>query len=1047
MRAKMVSRPCEAFGVFFAVLLLANLSASAQTATWTGAGADSFGMVDGDTVVTATNGCNGETITAEFSANGSPTTTPFGNVSGDGLRASMGMNLASAPGAGPNFELTFGGGFPVENLVFDIYDIDQVNDSGSAWTDRVIVTAFFGATAVNVNLACVDADTVCSHSIVSTGGTTAIVDGDFNNSTFADLNGVARTTIPGPVDRVMVAYQGLGPGSNNQFVGFSNFTFDCSSIPVTLGSLEAQQQGTLLSVDWTTATEVANVGFYVYGESKGNWERLHQQLIPSYQLDSLVPSSYSRTFHWNKTAKVQRVALAEVDLRGRERLHGPFSVGRVHGGAVSTQAIDWQAIRREAHLSQQSRQGVWSSSHRSLGVGFPVAELAVPENGIYRVTYEDLLQGGLDFGGASTADLALTMAGAPVPRRVVSGVRRGIFGPGGFVEFLGEAQESLYTRVNIYRLEVEAAQAQDFLEVRTLPGEEWLESYQEEREIEENRYYSFASPTEDPWYAQRLLAFTSPNSLHLDLPLEELAEDGKMVLAMSLWGVTDWPDNHLDHHLEIYVNGVRVADRRFDGLADASFEVDLPPGLLQQGDNELSLIQPGDTGSDFDLIHLDSYGVTYPRRFVAREDSLAFTAKGADFRIGGFSSPEVVAYARQGRRLMRWETVQTLREGDLFSASFGGRGGLESTYWVAAIPALLKPEVRPLAVSRDLLEGAADYLILSHPHFLPGLDEFAQARRDQGYRVKVVNVEDVYGVYSHGVFDPQAIRRYLDEARSRLGTRYVLLVGGDSYDYHDYLGVGSISFLPTIYAQTHPVVRFAPTDALLADGDGDEVPDVAIGRWPVRTLGELEVLVAKTLQYSPKPAAAIFVADGEDPPISFAEVSEEWIDSLPGWWSVERAFVGETGTAVARETLLENLERGVPLVSYFGHSGPMAWTFQNLFTAQDARALTNDEAPFVALQWGCWNGYHSVPGYDTLSHELLLSALGGAAAVFGASTLTEASADIALGRELFERLLVPGTTVGMAVLEAKQALARRGRGRDVVLGMTWLGDPVLVLQP
>ena len=39
---------------------------------------------------------------------------------------------------------------------------------------------------------------------------------------------------------------------------------------------------------------------------------------------------------------------------------------------------------------------------------------------------------------------------------------------------------------------------------------------------------------------------------------------------------------------------------------------------------------------------------------------------------------------------------------------------------------------------------------------------------------------------------------------------------------------------------------------MYADADNDGVPDLAIGRFPVRTTAELDTLVAKTLAYAAK---------------------------------------------------------------------------------------------------------------------------------------------------------------------------------------------------
>ena len=85
-----------------------------------------------------------------------------------------------------------------------------------------------------------------------------------------------------------------------------------------------------------------------------------------------------------------------------------------------------------------------------------------------------------------------------------------------------------------------------------------------------------------------------------------------------------------------------------------------------------------------------------------------------------------------------------------------------------------------------------------------------------------------------------------------MGTDYFLLVGGDSYDYLNYLGTNSLSFIPSLYVQTHNLVRYSPADPLLTDIDSDGIPDAAIGRLPVRSSAELASIVHKTLAYEGK---------------------------------------------------------------------------------------------------------------------------------------------------------------------------------------------------
>jgi hypothetical protein len=78
--------------------------------------------------------------------------------------------------------------------------------------------------------------------------------------------------------------------------------------------------------------------------------------------------------------------------------------------------------------------------------------------------------------------------------------------------------------------------------------------------------------------------------------------------------------------------------------------------------------------------------------------------------------------------------------------------------------------------------------MIAHPDFIDELTELVTFHEGRGLDVRVVNVLDVYDQFSSSIFDPQAIKDYLYHAQANMGTEYVLLVGGDTYDYHDYQG-------------------------------------------------------------------------------------------------------------------------------------------------------------------------------------------------------------------------------------------------------------------
>jgi hypothetical protein len=135
------------------------------------------------------------------------------------------------------------------------------------------------------------------------------------------------------------------------------------------------------------------------------------------------------------------------------------------------------------------------------------------------------------------------------------------------------------------------------------------------------------------------------------------------------------------------------------------------------------------------------------------------------------------------------------------------------------------------------------------------------------------------------------------------------------------------------------------------------------------------------------------------------------------------------------------------MAGYIGHSGPSEWSFSGLLNGDDVAQLVNVDRPTVITQWGCWNTYFVAPSEDSLGHAFMLNGNRGAAAVVGASTLTTAAAERDLADQLLPRLVLPGTRIGDAVLDAKRAYAIiYPQQLDVILGWTQLGDPALVVQ-
>ena len=841
-----------------------------------------------------------------------------------------------------------------------------------------------------------------------------------------------------------------------------------TTTPVTLARFEATRRTNDVLIEWTTATEVGNVGFNLYAASDSGTRKLNAQIIETNAYDSIVPQDYRFVVVGDVG---DTLFIEDVAIDSTRRMHGPFTVGQEYGAAVQTDPVPWEAIRAEGEVFNAERDsfalvetaariggvkardvlGSPAASIDGMGVygsGGPAAELArieVAEDGLYRLSFEDLLAAGINLSGFGSPRLTLMSHGVSIPVRIGGGMK---FGPGSYIEFYGEAEDGLYTRTNIYTLVDDYSAAQRIGSQFASPpwGVPPTPYYIERLTMGDDGSYSFSAPNGDPWYDTSMFAFAS-KSWAFDIEVEGMAASPDApVLSVGTWGVTGFPNGLPDHHMLVEVNGVQVADEHFDGLVDHPVTAALPLGLLTEGSNTLRLTLPADTGYPFDMVNVDTYGVSYARHFIAQGGVLEFESAGTMLKVDGLPTPNIVVYRLDIGGPVQLTGFSVVPNGGSFSVMFAGSPG-PARYVVASEPAVPAPAIGALSSPSDISTAGVDYLAISHPNFVSGLDPLLQHHAANGLSTKVVNVEDVYAQFGYGVFGAEAIKAYITSAAAD-GVQHVLLVGGDTYDYMDNLGSGSISFIPSMYARTGEFVEYAPVDPLYADVDGDNVPDVSLGRFPVRTVAELDTLVAKTLAYAGKDygMTGVFAADGQDPIADFTTASEDLIAELPAGWTVDRAYVATDGVSAARATLLAKLNEGVALTSFFGHSGPTVWTFQGLFRSSDAPLLTNAGRPTVVTQWGCWNTYYVSPSYNTLGHTFLLSGDRGAAAVLGASTLTESVSEEKLGRLVTPRMVTPGMTIGQAVVDAKQNLALTDPGLiDVQLGWSLLGDPAMVV--
>ena len=797
--------------------------------------------------------------------------------------------------------------------------------------------------------------------------------------------------------------------------------------------------------------------------------------------------------------KQQRINVAHQRPGWAEKLVGAVAAFLISPAHAAPDLIASQQMISSALTQQASTVTV---PKRRLSKNLTeLMNLSVQTTGIYRVTYDQLVAEGLDLRRIKPKWITLRNQGQEVPitvhlqgteteseknkrhdawhskwdsnkrskkfrkrhRKFHNKLRSNKFGPGSYIEFYGESIKSLYTNRNIYTLSLnKSGGLRSEVDNSSIPSSPALSYFMKTETVEPKVEYSFGNPGDDPWFSKKIIAF---NTKTVDLPitLEGYAPnpdphslDDAIHYSVSLWGGLDFPGNSAtepDHHVVIAVNDEQQADETFDGVVNREITGTL--ASIKQGLNTVSVTVPADTPYFADLIHIEKWQITYPKHFHTDGSGLAFRAAGTKYEVTGLDSDELVVYRRADNGVLTQLNtldIDCVNPNDC-SVNFAGDGQL-ADYFVKTVATLLTPGAfEPVPEYDNIQKGKAELLIISSPDFIDALyGSEAILNPNQSYAsVKIVDVETIYAQFGDHLVDAHAIHDYIQYAYNNLDTRHVLIVGGDSYDPNGHLGLGAISFVPTLYAATDNLIKWAPVDALYGDINGDFIPDVAVGRMPVRTLAELQTILEKTQSYFDRDydKTAVFASDAFDvnQNYDFKADAQALIADHFSDWQVTRAHMDDLGSSSANAQLIASINAGVALTAFIGHSAPSQWTFNTppLLKAADLAALNNSGKPTIVAQLGCWNTYYVSPYENTMGHQFMLNGDRGAVAVLGASTLTKAVSERLLAREIFARLQT-GVLLGDAILEGKRAYAQSyPNQRDVLLGWILLGHPGLIM--
>jgi hypothetical protein len=704
----------------------------------------------------------------------------------------------------------------------------------------------------------------------------------------------------------------------------------------------------------------------------------------------------------------------------------------------------------------------------------PPVKILIKKSGIYSVSSSELEAAGLNLTGVDPKNLMITNRGIEIPVLIENNEGGGfdvIFYASGISR---NSVEYEFTETNVYWLSIGEGEGIR-IGMKAVPPEAGTMpiSFLTTLPLEQDLEYSlnaYSGGDSDHWFWDELPdpAVEPFEQLPLvrkyTLTINNIDPTKLVSVRASLQGETA-----LGHHTKVSLNECLTDDDTWNGQIKWLHEGDVEGNCLKEGDNTLTLESRGDfnanvDGNIIDRIFLNWFEVDYWHTYVAEDDYLTFAGPGAAgsfiFQIRGFSQDSVEIFDITDPQKVMKVPSNTIAGTTIFTDTI--EDGKNNKYIALTLSKRKKPSELVLDSPSNLKDNTngADYIIITHEDFLDAAELMAAYRQRSGLRVLIANITDVYDEFNGGLLNPGAIKDFLTYAFDNWESPaplYVLLIGDTTVDYKDNLKIGSRVFVPSLLVDILNIEVPSDNQFVTIKGD-DPLPEMFIGRLPVRTKGEAEALVNKIIQYETNPpfdvnttnAPFLFVADEDDP------LAGDFQDLARRLSQILSDAGYEVGLAFARigdlkPFVVNSLNNGVPIATYTGHGNAFQWSSKDILTVQppenDVAGLQNGVKQPLIIALSCLNNYFVFPGLSSLGEVFVRAQGKGAIAYWSGTGLGFSSDHDVIATEFFKELvsrkdfiLAAITSVGLKpVIEARIS-------EDIVNQLVLLGDPALLLS-
>jgi uncharacterized membrane protein len=326
-----------------------------------------------------------------------------------------------------------------------------------------------------------------------------------------------------------------------------------------------------------------------------------------------------------------------------------------------------------------------------------------------------------------------------------------------------------------------------------------------------------------------------------------------------------------------------------------------------------------------------------------------------------------------------------------------------------------------------------DVLVLHPDLYGNATRPYITHRESTGWKVKNVSLSEIYSNkifnVSKGRDNPEKIKLFIKQAIENWTIAYVLVVGDDDkfpirrayiadidgtatptdLYYEDIFKGGTTTF--SDWNKNNNAYWGESSAGNKNTDETDLDPDIAVGRWPVGSVLELDGVVAKTISYDEnitKPDAYDWFRNvtlvgsntftqaihGDTSGIAEGEYAMDYDSQFMGGFKISKFY--EMSHTLVESNVLKSVNNGVGMMAFADHGSPSGVVYGQTpgyggfgFSSTDAKTATNGHKLPLSVMDACQT--HEIDDEEALGEYLILNPNGGAIGTIGSTRIAYGS--------------------------------------------------------